>query len=69
MALKSAVMRSDKFRPVPDFDAPDNPGWLLLRRVLETWIQASRTPVLVFPIPHYYFVTSSSESNAAFLRR
>lgn len=63
-AVKTAAMRSDKFRPVPEFDTPDNPGWLLLRKVLEAWIRSSRTPVLVFPIPHYYFLASSSDPSA-----
>jgi hypothetical protein len=60
-AVKSAAMRLDRFRPVPDYDAPDNPAWLLLRRILETWIRASRTPVLLVPIPHYFFLEAPSD--------
>jgi carbamoyltransferase len=62
-AVKTAAMRFEKFRPVPDFDEADNPGWLLLRRILEAWIAASRTPVLLVPIPHYYFLASSSDTS------
>jgi len=60
-AVKNAAMRFDKFRPVPDFDDPHSQGWLLLRKILETWIRASRTPVLVMPVPHYFFLGSSSD--------
>lgn len=61
-AVKARLMRSEKFRPVPEFDAADHPGWLLLRRILEDWIRASRTPVLVVPIPHYYFLSSPGDA-------
>jgi carbamoyltransferase len=63
-AVKTAAMRFQKFRPIPDFDTPDNPAWLLLRRILEAWIQASRTSVLIVPIPHYFFLASSSDPSA-----
>ncbi len=60
--LKTAAMRSEKFRPVPEFDSPDDPAWLLLRGILEAWIRASRTPVLVVPIPHYFFISSPRDA-------
>lgn len=62
MAVKKAAMRLDKFRPVPDFDSADDPGWLVLRRILEAWIKASRTPVLVIPLPHYYFFDAPDDA-------
>jgi carbamoyltransferase len=61
-AAKTAVMRSEKFRPVPEFDTADNPRWLLLRGILEDWIRASRAPVLVVPIPHYFFLSSPRDA-------
>jgi len=61
-ALKTAAMRTERFRPVPDYDSADKPGWLLLRRILEDWIRASRTPVLVMPIPHYFFLSSPDDA-------
>lgn len=62
-AVKTAAMRSERFRPCPEFDEADNPGWLLLRRILEEWIRSSRTPVLVVPIPHYFFLSSPSDAH------
>lgn len=61
-AAKSAAMRLDKFRPVPDFDSADSPGWIVLRRILKEWIKSSKTPVLVSPIPHYYFFDSPEDA-------
>jgi carbamoyltransferase len=61
-AVKTAAMRTEKFRPVPEFDSADDQGWLLLRGILEAWIRASRTPVLVVPIPHYFFLSSPRDA-------
>jgi len=61
-AVKTAAMHSEKFRPVPEFDEADNPGWLMLRAILEAWIKSSRTPVLVMPIPHYFFISSPKDA-------
>lgn len=60
--IKSMAMRFKKFRPMPDYDAPDNAGWLLLRGIVETWIHASRTPVLLVPLPHYFFLQASGNA-------
>ncbi len=47
--------------PAPDYDSPDNPRWLLLRKILETWIRGSATPVLVFLVPTWPFTEESSD--------
>jgi len=61
-AVKTAAMHSEKFRPVPEFDEADNPAWLVMRGILEAWIKSSRTPVLVVPIPHYFFISSPRDA-------
>lgn len=61
--IKQWAMTWSKFQPLPDYDAPDKPEWLLLRRILETWIAASPKPVLLLTIPHYaYFLAPSDPS-------
>jgi hypothetical protein len=62
-AVKKVAMKMDKFRPVPDFDSPDSPGWRVLRGILTAWIKSSRTPVLVVPIPHYYFLEAGTDAS------
>ena len=61
-SVKAAAMRFERFRPMPEFDSPDNPRWVLPRRILEAWIRTSPTPVLVIPIPHYFFLQSPTAS-------
>ncbi|MGH8548915.1 MAG: hypothetical protein ACRERU_10010 [Methylococcales bacterium] len=60
-SIKRVVTRLSKFQPLPEYDAPDKPEWLLLRRLLETWLRASRTPVLLVTIPHYLYSMASSD--------
>lgn len=60
-AIKSMVLGLANYQPLPDYDSPQNPEWLLLRRILATWIAASKTPVLLVPIPHYVYFVASSE--------
>jgi carbamoyltransferase len=50
-----------KFQPVPDYGSRDNPKWLLLRKILESWIVGSRTPVLLVPIPMWSFIEGTSD--------
>ena len=58
---RSAALRFSGFRPLPEYDAPDSPGWLLLRAILENWIRCSPAPVLLVPIPHYITFVSSRD--------
>ena len=51
-ALKSLVSPFRKWNPLPDYDTPRQPAWLLLRKILATWIAESPVPVLVVPLPH-----------------
>ena len=59
--VRSAALRLSGFRPLPEYDAPDHPGWVLLRTILETWIRTSPAPVLLVPIPHYVSFVSSRD--------
>jgi hypothetical protein len=63
-SIGNMAKRVTGFRPVPDYDAPDSPGWLLLRAIIETWIDESRAPMLVVPIPLRAFVDGASDPSA-----
>lgn len=62
--IKQVAMRLSKFQPLPDYDAPTNPEWVLLRKILQAWIGASKTPVLLVSIPHYFYFVSASDPSA-----
>lgn len=59
--VRGAALRFSGFRPLPEYDAVDSPGWLLLRAILSAWISASPVPVLLVPLPHYVSFISSRD--------
>jgi len=50
-----------RFKRITAYDAPDNPEWLLFRKVIETWIRGSQTPVLLVPIPMWAHFDGTSD--------
>lgn len=61
LGMRDLMQKITRFQPVPDYDSPDNERWLLLRKILETWIRGSRAPVLLFLIPMWPFIEGSSD--------
>jgi hypothetical protein len=64
LGMRDLMQKVTRFQPVPDYGSSDNPNWLLLRRILETWIRGSPAPVLLVPIPMWPFVEGSSDPAA-----
>ena len=58
--LKGVVQKVTRYQPVPEYNSPDNPAWLLMRAILERWIREHQGPVLLVPIPLYQFVEQTS---------
>ncbi|WP_428423765.1 SGNH/GDSL hydrolase family protein [Methylibium sp.] len=63
-ALKALVSPFRKWNPLPDYDSPQKPGWLLLRKILAAWIAESKVPVLVVPLPHDSSFTGLSDPSS-----
>ena len=58
-----------RYQPVPEYDHQDDPGWLLMKRILSQLIDESSVPVLIVPIPqrqHFDKVASSKAYQARF---
>ena len=60
-APRDLMQRVTKFQPIPEYTSPTNPHWLLLRKILATWIHASRAPVLLAPIPMWMFINEQAD--------
>ncbi|MGD9722688.1 MAG: SGNH/GDSL hydrolase family protein [Pirellulales bacterium] len=61
LGMRELLQKVTRFQPVPEYDAPDNERWILLRAILEEWIRGSRTPVLLFLVPIWPFIEESSD--------
>ena len=49
--LKVALARLRGFHPLPDYDDPSDPSWLILRKILAEWVSCTSKPVLLVQIP------------------
>jgi carbamoyltransferase len=60
-SLKSAIQATMAYQPVPHYDDPNNPAWLLLKAIFTQWISESAShPVLICPIPMYQHVEQTA---------
>jgi GDSL-like Lipase/Acylhydrolase family len=64
LGIKDVVQRLTAYQPVPDFDSPASPAWLLMKALLLAWREASRSPLLIVPLPLYQHVEQSADPSA-----
>jgi carbamoyltransferase len=64
LGMRDLMQKVTRFQPVSDYDSPGTPNWLLLRKILETWIRGSKTPVLLVLIPMWPFIDEWSDPTA-----
>lgn len=54
--LRSKILRLNGLQPHPDYLSDMSPGWQLMQAILDRFIAgASPRPLLIVPIPSYYF--------------
>lgn len=54
--LRSRILRLNGLQPHPDYASEGSPGWQLMQAILKRFLSgASPKPVMIVPIPSYYF--------------
>ena len=54
--LRSQILRASGFQPHSDYQSPDSRGWILMKSIIQRFQeQASPTPVLIVPLPTFFF--------------
>ena len=62
--LKPILQSVFSYQPVPDYDDPKSPSWLLMKAVFQQWIAESADhPVIVCPIPLYQHVEQNASAD------
>lgn len=61
LGMRDVMQKITRFQPVPEYASATNGKWLLMRKILETWIRGSNTPVLLFLVPMSQFIEESSD--------
>jgi lysophospholipase L1-like esterase len=57
---KEAAQRLANYQPLPEYNEPNNPAWLLMRAILKQWIAEIARPAVLVPIPLYHYVEEIS---------
>jgi hypothetical protein len=53
---KERLQRLTPYQPLPAYNRPDNPDWLLMKAILRQWATEARRPLVVCPIPTHFHV-------------
>jgi carbamoyltransferase len=61
-------MRARRLRFPPGYESPGDPAWLLMKGILAAWINESRSPVILCPIPTFAHIYKGF-SAVSYLRR
>jgi carbamoyltransferase len=51
LGVREVVQKLTQYQPLPHYDSPSSPAWLLMRAILAQWIGALDKPVLLVPLP------------------
>ncbi|TWT44875.1 GDSL-like Lipase/Acylhydrolase [Phycisphaerae bacterium RAS1] len=62
LGLREVVQKMSHYQPLPDYDRPDSPAWLLMRAILEQWIRAHERPVVLMPIPLHQYIEGTADA-------
>jgi hypothetical protein len=62
--LKERALRLLQYQPIPEYDDPSHPAWLVMNGILRKWIGESPRPTVIMPIPlHHYVAGLASAAN------
>lgn len=62
--VKGLAQRVTRYQPLPAYDSPDSPDWLLMRDILRRWISECERPVMLCPIPLYQYIEDTSPADS-----
>ena len=62
LGLRELAQKVTRYQPVPEYDSPSNPQWLLLKRILLEWIRGHKQPVLLMPLPLSQHIEETSDA-------
>jgi carbamoyltransferase len=62
--VKGIAQRLTNYQPLPEYDKPDDPAWLLMKAILTQWIGELGRPVILCPIPVYQYIEDTASPEA-----
>lgn len=61
--LKEIAQKASRYQPVPEYNDPAHPSWLIMKAILTTWFAELQTPVVLVPLPLYQHVEEKSDAS------
>jgi hypothetical protein len=62
--LKERALRLLQYQPLPEYDDPRHPSWVVMDAILQAWIAESPRPVAVMPIPLHHYVAGLASASS-----
>lgn len=59
--IKDLAQKLSHYQPLPEYNSPDSPAWLLMAAILKEWVRKSPKPVLLTLIPLYQYIEETSD--------
>lgn len=68
--IKETIQKGLNYQPLPEYDRPNHPAWLIMKAILQEWIKNSPRPVmlLLIPLPQHVEETASPKNYQARFR-
>lgn len=54
--LKDFIQKNIRYQPLPEYNSPHNPAWIILCAILDEWIDNHSKPVLLMVIPQDQYI-------------
>ena len=63
LGIKNLLLQTTKYQPLPEYDNPQNPSWLMMKDILKQWKEEITCPAIVFLIPLYHYIEEISDAS------
>lgn len=62
--VKDLAQQISQYQPLPQYDDADGDEWILMKTILQKWVDEIEKPVIIMPIPLYQYIegTTSPEN-------
>jgi hypothetical protein len=68
LGLRDIAQKVTGYQPLPEYDSPDTPDWVLMRAVLLEWIRQVPQPVLLVPFPLSQYIEQTASGDNVIAR-
>ncbi len=63
--MKTVIQTLSHYQPVPEYDDPEHPAWLLMKAILRQWIgECEDRPIMICPLPLYHHIEQYAPSDS-----